>query len=65
MDDDLSPLDFGAAIELGYEFGSLRATASYSLGLANALPKDAVEGTDIKAKHNVIGIALAYLFGGE
>ena len=64
VDDDLSPLDFGAAIELGYEFGSLRATASYSLGLANALPKDAVEGTDIKAKHNVIGIALTYLFGG-
>lgn len=65
MDDDFAPLDFGAGLELGYEFGSLRATASYNLGLANALPKDLVEGTDVKAKHGVIGIAPAYLFGGE
>ncbi len=65
VDDDFAPLDFGAGVELGYEFGSVRATASYNLGLANALPKDAVEGTDVKAKHGVIGIAVAYLFGGE
>lgn len=65
VEDDFAPLDFGAGIELGYEFGSLRATASYNLGLANAIPKDQREGTDASAKHNVIGIALAYLFGGE
>lgn len=65
VDDDFAPLDFGAGVEAGYEFGSLRATVSYNLGLANAIPKDAVEGTDIKAKHNVIGVALAYMFGGE
>ncbi len=65
IDDDFSALDFGAGVEVGYEFGSLRATASYNLGLANALPKDAVSGSDLKARHNVIGIGLAYLFGGE
>ncbi|MCB0576564.1 MAG: PorT family protein [Saprospiraceae bacterium] len=64
-DDDLAPLDYGAGVEVGYEFGSLRATASYNLGLANAIPKDVREGTDFKATHGVIGIALAYLFGGE
>lgn len=62
-DDDFAPLDFGAGVELGYEFGSLRATASYNLGLSNIIPSD-VAG-DESAKNNVIGIALAYLFGGE
>ena len=64
VDDDLSALDFGATIELGYEFSNLRATASYSLGLSNAIPKDAADEFDLSAKHNVIGIALAYMFGG-
>ncbi len=65
VDDDFSSLDFGAGLELGYEFGSLRASASYNLGLSNVIPKDAASGFDISARHNVIGIALAYLFGGE
>ena len=63
IDDDFSSLDFGAGLELGYEFSSLRASASYSLGLANALPKDQADAFDISAKHAVIGIALAYMFG--
>lgn len=46
-EDDLSALDFGAGIELGYEFSNLRATASYSLGLANGIPKDQrIDGFD-------------------
>ncbi|MBK7937610.1 MAG: PorT family protein [Lewinellaceae bacterium] len=63
FDDDLSALDFGAGLELGYEFGNLRASASYNLGLANALPKDVADELDLSAKHAVIGLALAYLFG--
>ena len=66
VDDDFSPLDFGAGLELGYEFANFRATASYNLGLANMLPKDQrPDGFDFAIKSNVIGIALAYLFGGE
>lgn len=60
-DDNFAPLDFGAGVEIGYEFGALRATASYNLGLANIIPGD-VAGDD-SAKNNVIGITLAYLFG--
>lgn len=62
-DSNLAPLDFGAGVELGYEFGAFRATASYNLGLSNIIPSD-VAG-DESLKNNVIGIALAYLFGGK
>ncbi len=62
-DDNFAPLDFGAGLELGYEFGAFRATASYNLGLANIIPGD-VAGDD-SARNNVIGISLAYLFGGN
>ena len=61
-DSDLSSIDFGAGLELGYEFSQFRATASYNLGLSNIIPKDY---SDVTVKHNVIGISLAYLFGGE
>lgn len=69
-DDSFSPLDFGAGVELGYEFGKLRVSAAYNLGLANAAPKDAVDagdeaGRDYKYMHRVIGVSVAYLFGGE
>ncbi len=69
-DDSFAPLDFGAGAEVGYEFGSIRVSASYNLGLANAAPKDAVDqgkdaGRDYKYTHNVIGVSVAYLFGGE
>ena len=65
IEDSYAPLDFGAGLELGYEFSSLRVTASYNLGLSNIIPKDVADAFDSSAKHNVIGISLAYLFGGE
>ncbi len=63
--DDLAPLDYGAGFELGYEFSNIRATASYNLGLANIVPKDIADAEDVSVKNTVIGIAVAYLFGGE
>ncbi|MCB0530904.1 MAG: PorT family protein [Saprospiraceae bacterium] len=64
-EDDWAPLDFGAGLELGYQFGSVRATASYNLGFANVVPGDYADVFDISIKNTVIGIALAYLFGGN
>lgn len=69
-DDSFSSLDYGAGVELGYEFSSFRVSASYNLGLANAAPKDAVDqgkevNRDYKYTHNVIGVSLAYLFGQQ
>ncbi len=62
-DSNIAPLDFGAGVELGYGFGAFRATASYNLGLSNILPSDTAGNESVK--NSVIGIALAYLFGGE
>ncbi len=69
-DDDFESLDYGAGIELGYEFSNIRVSASYSLGLANIAPKDQVDqgkdqNLDFSAKNNVIGVSVAYLFGGN
>lgn len=66
----LAPVDYGAGIELGYEFGSIRVSASCNLGLANVLPENAANegkstGRDYKNTHNVIGVSVAYLLGGE
>lgn len=65
----MAPLDFGAAIELGYEFNHLRLTASYNLGLSNIYPKDLVESADedggidnFKATNRVIGIHATWMF---
>lgn len=68
--DTFAPLDFGAGLELGYEFGSIRLSASYNLGLANVVPKDGVDAgkdanLDYKYRHNVIGVSVAYLFGSQ
>ncbi len=65
-----SPLDFGAGLEVGYEFGSIRVSASYNLGLANVFSKNAVDWGGItkreyKCTHHVIGVSVAYLFRGE
>jgi hypothetical protein len=66
LEDDFSALDYGVNLELGYEFSSsLRATAGYSLGLANGVPGDAQDLFDGTVKHAVIGVALTYLFGQE
>ena len=65
LDDDYSSTDYGINVELGYEFGSLRATASYGLGLANGIPSDARDlFEDASIKNTVLGVALTYLFGG-
>ena len=66
IDDDFASLDYGLNLELGFEFTQLRATAFYSLGLANGIPKDAQDFLgDGSIKHSVIGVALTYLFGGN
>lgn len=68
---DFGTMDYGATLELGYEFfGSLRFSASYSLGLANIVPADEVAywddlGATVSAKNKAIGVSLTYLFGGE
>ena len=65
VDDDFSALDFGINIEAGYEFGQLRATALYGLGLANGIPADQQDLLgDASITNTVIGVALTYLFGG-
>lgn len=66
-DNSFAPLDYGAGLELGYEFNSLRLSASYNFGLANVAPKEGVdqgkdEDLDFGYYHRVIGISVAYLF---
>lgn len=64
-DSDLSPLDFGANLELGYEIlGMIRLSAGYSLGLANITPKDLRTG-DEGGKNRAITVSAALLFGGK
>lgn len=66
---DFGKTDYGVAFELGYDFFSnLRLSGSYQLGLANVLPSDEVKTAedhngDWRARNNVIGISLTYLFG--
>lgn len=65
----LTPMDVGAGLELGYEFGNIRVTASYNHGFTNLLPKDLVteakeEGeVDLSVSSRVIGVSAAYIFG--
>ena len=64
-DDLYSPLDYGLTLELGYAVaGAVRLSASYQLGLANALPKT-FKDEGYKVNHQVIGVAATYLFGGQ
>ncbi|MCC7504983.1 MAG: PorT family protein [Saprospiraceae bacterium] len=64
VDDDYAALDFGANIEAGVDLGMIRVGAGYALGLANIFPADFREGSDISAKHGVISVNVAYMFGG-
>ena len=70
--ESISPFDVGASLELGYEFGNIRLSASYNLGLANIYPsklvdlaKDDLDIDNFKASHRVIGISAAYMFGSR
>ncbi|MDQ3016223.1 MAG: PorT family protein [Bacteroidota bacterium] len=66
-DDDFAALDYGAILDIGYQFSnSLRLTGSYSLGLANLIPADALDvPEDASIKNSVIGVAVTYLFGAN
>jgi len=61
-DDDMNPLDYGVNFGVGVNFKALLISAQYGLGLAN-LSNDTSGDTEIK--NTVIGISLAYLFGGK
>lgn len=61
-EDDIKPLDLGLNIGAGVQFGGLQITANYGLGMANLLPGG---DSDNYAKNRVIGISVAYLFGGK
>ncbi|MCB0523496.1 MAG: porin family protein [Saprospiraceae bacterium] len=77
VDDDIfslvskvRPFDFGAGIELGYEFTNLRLTAGFNMGISNVFPKDLVELADLegnydnfKISHRVFSIGAAWMFG--
>jgi hypothetical protein len=61
-DDDMNPLDYGVNFGAGVNISGLFVSAQYGLGLANLST-----GTtgDEEIKNTVIGISLAYLFGGK
>jgi hypothetical protein len=61
-DDDLSSMDFGANMGLGYRMNSgFIIGANYGLGLSNLIPKDKRSG-DTKAANRVIGFSVGYSF---
>lgn len=57
---DFNRLDVGAGLEIGYQFGRFRCSASYSLSLSNNAPE--VYGDDLCIQHRVAGIVLGYVF---
>ena len=63
-DDDFAPLDFGLLLEGGVILNQIRIGAGYGLGLSNVYPSDA-RGDDDSAKHGIISLNVAYMFGGQ
>jgi len=61
-DDDMNPLDYGVNFGAGVNISGLFVSAQYGLGLANLSPGTTEDG---EIKNTVIGISLAYLFGGK
>lgn len=59
-DEDLKALDFGLNFGAGIEFSSFQASLQYGLGLSNLS-----NVSDVTYKNKVIGISVAYLFGGK
>ena len=58
--DDFKPLDLGLGLGAGLEISSFQIGVNYNLGLSNISPQS---GTSFK--NNVLGISVAYLFGGK
>ena len=61
-DKDLKSFDLGANLGAGLEIKNFQISAQYGFGLTNLSP---VETNDAEMKVRVIGISLAYLFGGK
>jgi hypothetical protein len=61
-EDDMKPFDFGLNFGAGVNVNGFMISAQYGLGLLNLAP-DETGDTDMKNK--VIGISVAYMFGGE
>jgi hypothetical protein len=59
---DMKPFDFGLTFGAGVELNNFIVSAHYGLGLAN-LASVTTDNTEAKVK--VIGISVAYLFGGK
>jgi hypothetical protein len=61
-EDDMKPFDFGLNFGAGVNVNGFMISAQYGFGLLNLAP-DNTGDTDMKNK--VIGISVAYMFGGE
>ncbi|WP_316814431.1 porin family protein [Pedobacter heparinus] len=62
-DDQLSGMDYGANVGLGFRMSNgLAINANYGLGLANILTKSAKESSDSKINNRVLGFTLGYSF---
>ena len=61
-DDDMNPFDYGVNFGVGVSLKALYISAQYGLGLAELSPDSS---GDTEFKNTVIGISLAYLFGGK
>ncbi len=69
--DIYKPFDFGANINVAFEYNNFLAGFNYSLGLANVSSKGFISGngggagTDVKLKNRTYNFTIGYLFGGE
>jgi hypothetical protein len=60
--DDMKPFDFGLNFGVGANIQNFLISVQYGIGLANLSPDTS---NDTEFKNKVIGISLAYLFGGK
>jgi len=59
---DMKPFDFGLNFGAGVDISNFQIAAHYGVGLANLTP---IETANAEMKINVIGVSVAYLFGGN
>jgi hypothetical protein len=62
QENDMKPFDLGINIGAGINLSNIIISAQYGLGLTNLSP---VTDNDAEMKTKVIGISIAYLFGGK